>query len=159
MQHTFLGVFMMIQSFKTYFQQRSIYSSCQLVEFKRIRIWILFQGYILTLDLAFDSKPLRTVCENEKEAIRELGPLVARVLKHRLADLRAAISINDLILGHPRLLLDDGKYHQSMIIDLCDDYQMTFCANHPCNPVVENGNIDWSKVSRVKLLRIERNYV
>ena len=29
-----------------------------------------------------------------------------------------------------------------------------FCANHASNPVTENGDIDWPRISRVKILRI-----
>jgi hypothetical protein len=36
------------------------------------------------LELAFESKLLRTVCENETCATRKLGPTVAEALKHRL---------------------------------------------------------------------------
>jgi len=39
------------------------------------------------LELAFESKPLRTVCETEVQAKLELeGATVAEILKHRLAD-------------------------------------------------------------------------
>lgn len=125
---------------------------------EQFRFHDLLQGYRFALDLAFDSKLLRTICENEEEAFHELGRPVGEVLKHRLADLRAAISINDLLVGQPRIL--DGEVQsQYLIIDLCDGYQMIFSANHPNNPIGENGKIDWQKVSRIKILRIERNYV
>jgi len=110
------------------------------------------------LDLAFDSRELRTICENEDDAIRELGSSVAQALKHRLADLRAALSIADLLVGNPRIVEDETQ-NKTMFIDLRDDYQVVFCANHPKNPVLEDGKIDWSKVSRIKIMRIERNYV
>ena len=122
-----------------------------------VRFWKLIKRYILALDLAFNSKSLRNICENEDEANHELGSAVAQVLKHRLADLRAAISITDIMVGRPRLL-QGVIQNKHMIIDLYDNYRMTFCANHPDNPIGENGKIDWQKVSRVKILRIERNY-
>ena len=124
---------------------------------EQVRFRDLLQGYRLALDLAFASKSLRTICENEEEAVHELGGSVGEVLKHRLADLRAAITINDLLVGQPRIL-DGDTYNRHMIIDLCDSYQMIFSANHPNNPIGENGKIDWQKVSRIKILRIERNY-
>ncbi|SRR5579883_1280859 len=40
------------------------------------------------------TKELRDICEIEAEARREFGDAVAEVLKHRLADLDAAISPN-----------------------------------------------------------------
>ena len=79
-------------------------------------------------------------------------------MKHRLADLYAAKSISDLIAGRPRLI-EGGQFDQFMVVDLSDEYQLIFCANHPNNPTFEYGKIDWSKVSRIKMMHIERNYV
>lgn len=107
-----------------------------------------------TLELAFNSKSLRTICENETQARLELGPRVAEILKHRLADLRAATSPKDLVAGRPR----EGSDLQSMVIDLWDGYQLVFCANHPKKLVAEAGKLDWLKVSRIKVLRIESHH-
>jgi hypothetical protein len=40
---------------------------------------------------------------------------------------------------------------------LCDGYRIVFCANHNSIPTLKPNRVDWSKVSRVKILRIE-NY-
>ena len=53
------------------------------------------------MELAFESRWLRTVCENEADADRELGLAVAETLRHRLADLLAATSIDDILAGKP----------------------------------------------------------
>jgi hypothetical protein len=81
---------------------------------------------------------------------------VAEILKRRLADLRAAASIEDLVAGQPREL--DGSHGQHMVVDLRDGCRVIFCANHPKNPTTENGDLDWAKVSRVRILRIERDH-
>lgn len=106
------------------------------------------------LELAFDSKFLRNICESGDHARSELGPKVAEILKHRLADLRAATSINDIVVGKPRLI--ENTEYQYMAIDLCDGHQMVFSANHLNNPLAESGKLDWSKVRRIKILRIGR---
>lgn len=103
------------------------------------------------MELSFDSKSLRTICESEAEAKSRLGTAVAEVVKHRLADMRAAKSPDDLLAGRPRVL--DGK-SQNMVLDLCGRYRMIFCANHPNNPMTPNGILDWPKISRVKILWI-----
>lgn len=108
------------------------------------------------LDLAFNSKELRTICESEAPAKRKLGVNVAALLKHRVADLRAATSIKDLLVGKPRLL--DDSSNQYMVVDLCDGYRVIFCANHPNNPLTESGKIDWLRVSRIKILWIGSDY-
>jgi hypothetical protein len=65
--------------------------------------------WVNSLELAFDSKSLRTTCESERQAKLELGDVVAEVLKHRLADLLAAKSVKDLVAGQPRLLDGAGR--------------------------------------------------
>lgn len=120
------------------------------------KVWNFKLGRNLALDLAFDTISLRSICERDDVAIGELGPAVAETLKHRLSDLRAATSVYDLIVGHPRIL-ENAENPQLMAIDICNDYRIIFCANHQRNPAETNGNIDWQKVSRVKILRIERS--
>ena len=108
------------------------------------------------LVLAFDSKSLRTICESEAHAKHELGPAVAEVLKHRLADLRAATSVEDLVVGRPRQL--DGADDEHMVVDLCDGHRLVFCANQLNKPVTESGKLDWQMVSRIKILKIDSDH-
>jgi hypothetical protein len=105
------------------------------------------------LELAFDSRPLRTLCESEAQARLELGSAVAEVLKHRLADMRAAASPQDLVTGRPRA----GEVRNHMVVDLCDGHRIVFIANHPNYPKSETDELDWGRVSRIKIIRIERD--
>ena len=109
-----------------------------------------------SLEIAFDAKALRTVCEREARAKRDLGARVAEMLKHRLADLRAATSVSDLIAGNPREL--NGAGRRQMIVELCEGYRIVFCANHSKVSMIESGDLDWSRVNRIKILRIERSH-
>lgn len=108
------------------------------------------------LELAFDTKELRTICENEDYAKQVLKPLVAEILKHRLADLRAATSIRDLVAGRVHQVEDINNHH--MIVGLRDNHRIVLCANHPKNPTDKDGRIDWSRVSRIKVLGIGREH-
>jgi proteic killer suppression protein len=111
-------------------------------------------SYILTvLELAFDTKSLRDLCEKEEKARRELAPDVAQKLKHRLADLRAADSVEDLVAGRPRETESANPGY--FVIDLTDGSRLAFCANHRNVPLLTSGGVDWSRVSRIKILRIE----
>lgn len=103
------------------------------------------------MELAFESKELRDICENEAEAKRKLGERIAEMLKRRLADLDAATSPKDLLAGQPRL----GQDGQTMVVDLCEGHRMVFAANHPGNPATSDGDLDWAKVRRIRILRIE----
>lgn len=68
--------------------------------------------------------------------------------------MRAAISPKDLVAGRPRI----GADGQQMVLDLCDGYRIVFKANHPKNPKSETEDVDWERVSRIKILRIERDH-
>ena len=105
------------------------------------------------LELAFETRWLRTVCESESEAAQEFGPEVAEALRHRLADLRAATSPRDLVAGRLRPLKRTDE--NLLVVDLNDNYRMVFCSNHPKRQSKKSGRIDWSNVSRVKILRIK----
>jgi toxin HigB-1 len=108
------------------------------------------------VEIAFAEKMLRELCESETKAARELGHRKAKKLMHRLGDLRAATSVAELVAGDPREL--DGPCPRPFVVDLCDGACIVFCANHNANPVLESGCINWSKVSRIKILRIENNH-
>ena len=72
------------------------------------------------------------------------------MLKNRLADMRAAKSAKDLVAGKPRT--EDSQY---MVVDLSEGYTIVFKANHTNNPLTEASDLDWAKVTRIKILRID----
>ena len=107
------------------------------------------------MELAFSTRLLRELCENEVRAKRALGARVGGKLKRRLADLRAAASVKDLVAGRPREL--KSAHCAQIVIELCEGYCMVFGANHATVPVFESGGVNWSKVSRVKILGIKND--
>ena len=108
------------------------------------------------MEIAFDSKALRTVCEVHDIAQTSLGDVVAHALRHRLADLRATTHVTDLPAGHPRPM--DGADRDHMAIDLSDGYRLVIAANHRKNPTTKFKDVDWRRVSRVKIVRIENGH-
>ena len=111
-------------------------------------------NFLTPLEIAFDKRSLRQICESDDRAKGELGAKAAEKLKRRLADLRAAPSVKDLVAGRPREL--EGSRHPHIGIDLSEGYCLVFCANHNATPRVKSGDVDWSRVCRIKLLRIEK---
>jgi hypothetical protein len=106
------------------------------------------------LELAFSTKALRAVCETEDRAVRELGADCANVLKRRLADLRAAANASELVAGNPR---PGRRSKDELMLDLAAGCAVILAVNHVTVPRLDSGAIDWSNVSRVKLLRIEKH--
>ena len=107
------------------------------------------------MQLAFESERLRSICENEDLAKADLGDTMADTLKHRLADLLAARSIYELPAGNPRPKEDEPE---CQIIDLAENSYLFLQANHPRNPLTECGDIEWGRVTRVKVTRIGSYY-
>jgi proteic killer suppression protein len=105
------------------------------------------------VQIAFQSKLLRAVCEDEAQARRDYDEAVVEALQHRLADLRAASSVRDIIAGRPRTI--EGPEGQCMAVDLAGKWRLVFAANHVANPKTESNTCDWAKVTRVKIMRIE----
>lgn len=99
------------------------------------------------MEIAFDSIPIRNLCEDALRAEEDLGPEVAASLRSRLADIRAATSVSDLLLGNPHWV--EG----TLRVSLAAGYVLIFVANHVSNPMNENGVI-WNKVTRVRILSI-----
>ena len=104
------------------------------------------------MQLAFETTHLRTLCENSADAIRELGHEVASALRDRLADLDSAVSIKDILVGRPQAF-DTG----ALVIELTAACRLLCRANHPNNPKITSGGIDWEKVSRVKIVDIVKS--
>jgi len=115
-----------------------------------------FPGFLYALrallELAFATRELREQCEQETVAHRELGREVATMLKRRLADLLAAETIEDLVVGNPRQVIENE--HSSIQITLSDGYCLVLGANHAKTMIDNIGQPDWSNVRRVKVLRI-----
>ena len=108
------------------------------------------------MEIAFESKQLREICEDEDKAKYEFGVSVTEKLMGRLADLRAATSVKDLVAGWPRELGDSQDRH--FAVDLCEGYSIVFCSNHITVLEIDSGKVNWSKVSRVKILEIEKDH-
>lgn len=103
-----------------------------------------------SLVISFRTKALRTICEIRARAESTFGPGPAAVLRRRLADMRAAETVEDLLVGRPRNLSDGSD---RMVIDLGAKHRLVFSANHP--PSSDRRSLDWSTVRRVKILDIE----
>jgi hypothetical protein len=105
------------------------------------------------VNLAFSTKTLRELCESQVAAQRKFGRRVADALRGRLADLCAAANVLELPAGNPREI--EGGRHRYYAIDLADGYRLVVCANHTEVPVAKDGGVDWVRVSRVRVHRIE----
>ncbi len=101
------------------------------------------------LEIAFADESLREFCTKKLAAESELGVVVAKRLRGRIADLRAADNVAELVTGNARTH-DNDCY----IIDICGDWRLILKANHSSNPLRANKHIDWTRVTRIQIVQI-----
>lgn len=101
--------------------------------------------------IAFSSRSLRLICENQHRARRVLGAAKAEKLRSRLADMDSADNVAELIAGNPRPV---PSIPLRITLDLCEGATMVFEANQKSCPTNE-GAIEWNKVSRIKIITVQ----
>lgn len=101
------------------------------------------------MELAFSRKFLRDLCEDPRNALETFGPSISSSLRRRLADLRAADSVSNLVVGLVKPPV--GARRRSFMISLDDIVQIHLCVNHVKCPMLDSGEVDWSRVNRVMI--------
>jgi hypothetical protein len=103
------------------------------------------------MELAFETVGLRRVCESGTEARRSLPKETVEELQDRLADLRAAMSVSDLVAGEPLL---DARVPGRIRFRLDGGYELVCVGNHPKPPLTDDGLVDFNRVRRIRVVVI-----
>ena len=101
------------------------------------------------MDIGFRNLRLRKLCEEERQATRRLGPDSARKLRARLSDLEAVACVTDLQAGRPHPLTGDRE--GQFALDLAGGHRLVFSPADAPMPSREDGSIDWSRVTAVRI--------
>lgn len=117
-----------------------------------IRSWPGFSR----MEIAFASKALRELCNNEIRAVEDLGSALALLLHRRLADLDAADRADELFFLDQffTTTVVDGN---DIILVRLDDANVMYCEPYMQGTRAirtEAGETDWNKVSRIKILEL-----
>lgn len=104
------------------------------------------------MEISFKTKRLKKLCEQTKQAERELGQRGAKKLRTRIADLAGFLAVTDLCAGRPHPLTGDriGQF----ALDLDHPRRLVFEPDYDPAPTKDDGGIDWSQVTRVRILEI-----
>jgi plasmid stabilization system protein ParE len=105
------------------------------------------------MELAFATRQLRSLCQDGEQAAGNLSRSLTTHLQSRLADLRAAGSVADLIAGRPMLV--EGR-EAGVQLDLSAGYVLVCRVNHADPPRDAVGKIDWRRVRRLRIVAIEK---
>lgn len=104
------------------------------------------------MDITFLNDKMKRLSDNRRAAERRFGAVCARKLRVRLADLEAAAAVSELVAGRPHPLKRDRQGQFAM--DLAGGTRLVFEPNHnPC-PCLETKAIDWSRVTRIRIVFI-----
>ena len=103
----------------------------------------------------FKTKKLQKICNNTNDAIKKLGPKMARKLQQRLMELKAASCLADISkLPPPRCHHLFGNRKGQLSVDLEHPYRLLFIsANNPA-PVTQTGGLMWAKVTEIEIVEI-----
>lgn len=103
----------------------------------------------IDLEIAFQTRELRRVCERQVSIYEELGEADGERFQRRLDDIQAASKVTELL---PMFVTFCKNAH--FRLNFAPDKDILLKANHVDNPTDANGNIDWGKVNRVKIVSI-----
>lgn len=101
------------------------------------------------MEVTFATQALRALCEDPASA--DLPAEVVRELRVRLADLRAALSAEDLLVG---VTLTAGTPPE-IVLKLMHGVVLRCVVAHRLVPRDTAGDVRWGLVRRVKVLAVE----
>lgn len=104
------------------------------------------------MEITFQTSKLQKLCEDQKYAVRNLGPNNAAKLRNRLADIEAAENVTNLVAGKPHPLKRERKGQLS--ISLAGGTRLIIKPNHDAIPRKSDGSVDWVAVTSVAVCYI-----
>lgn len=106
----------------------------------------------MPLEIAFQTRELRAICESPTRAKRELGEPVSKALRRTLADMNAVESVAELFeLG---LGIENCTQEPGMLRFQLNEELSLYCNANQQSVPMNNETIDWAKVIRLKVVRI-----
>ena len=106
------------------------------------------------MELTFETKALRELCEKQQRAIDNLGDDIAEQLRNRLSDIQSAASLRDLPMVQPIACAETEN--ALFTLPLSRDCLLVFRSNHHDRSDMPDGSLDWSRVSRITLIEVEK---
>ena len=107
------------------------------------------------MEIRFATQKLQKICNNEKKLRGSLGPNCAERMLRRLAELSAADTLEDLrFVPQARCHELTGDFQGMLAVDLEHPKRLIFEPDHDPRPEKEDGGLDWSAVTAVRILEI-----
>ena len=106
--------------------------------------------------IIFKTTKLKKECNNENLLVKRFGARRANLLKRRLNELQAALSL-DVLRSLPQARCHElkGNRKGQVSVDLDHPYRLIFePADNPL-PKKPDGGLDWNKVTKVRIIGVE----
>jgi toxin HigB-1 len=112
---------------------------------------MLWSGII---NISWSDRKLEKSCASDKTAQRQFGADNWKLLRRRLASLKAAVTLTDMqnVPGncHPLSADRDGYF----ALNLWGQYRLIFKPDHEPVPVLDDGGIDRSRVTSIVITEV-----
>jgi proteic killer suppression protein len=108
----------------------------------------------LTIETSWSDHKLEKKCASDRLGQREWGAEHWRLLKRRLASLRASPTLKSMegVPGHCHQLGADRR--EQFAVDLWGSYRLVFVADHDPIPRLQDGGIDRSLITKVLIVEV-----
>ena len=111
------------------------------------------------MDVSFATSKLQKLCNNSKKMVSELGPRDAERLQQRLLEMRRVETLRELELlpatgCHPL----KGNRRGEWAVYLAHPRRLIFLPDHEPLPVLSDGGLDTSRVTRVVIIEVGVDY-
>jgi len=106
------------------------------------------------VEISFADKNLEKLVNDDKKLVREYGKDQAAKIKVRLAQLRAATTLEDVrnLPGRYHELLNNRKGQWGC--DLIQPYRLVFVPQENPTPVTEHGQYIWLEIKGVEIVEV-----
>jgi plasmid maintenance system killer protein len=108
------------------------------------------------MDISFKSGKVEKELSDEKTLIRKYGSEQAKKIQQRLFELQAAENLEALkTLPQVRAHELSGNRAGQISLDIKQPYRLLIIPDYEDPPRKDDGGIDWKKIARIKILKVE----
>lgn len=110
------------------------------------------------MQISFKNTKLEKELTQQQKLVTTYGPNQAKKIALRMMELRAAATLYDFwppYSGPPRCHELTGNKKGQLSVDIVHPYRLLFEPEHTPFPEREEGGLDWSQVTQIKITGIE----
>jgi len=108
------------------------------------------------MEISYSNKKLAKLLNSQKEVLRTYGHDNGNRILARLTQIAAAETLADLAkLPQTRVHEHTNNNDEQISVDVKHPYRLMLAADHPKTPRKPDGGLDWAKITRVSILRID----